>query len=314
MQQSPRFGTILLCYIAVVVCSMTAQGPEAHTLQPDSVTPKTMSLETALKPLTNTKVATIGLSARVVETDEEFSLNGSKQLPTMSVYKFPIALYMLSLVDNHKAELSERVHVTAAEWMEKTYSPLGERCSRRDTMLRLDTLIRAMVGESDNNACDIVLKRCGGTTRVQRYIRDLGFVNAEIGATEREMHKNYKTAHRNRLSAIESSKLLQKFFQKQILSPASTEVLYQYMRNSANPANRIVAGLPEGTEVAHKTGTGAGPKNRVIAANDVALITLPSQRHLALSVFVSDTDLSFDECYALIADITRVIWKSFSTK
>jgi beta-lactamase class A len=77
------------------------------------------------------------------------------------------------------------------------------------------------------------------------------------------------------------------------------------MTDTENPPNRIVAGLPAGTRVAHKTGTWGRA-----AMNDVGIITLPGGRgHLALAVFIRNLTVPDSVNARVIAAITRAVWE-----
>ena len=46
--------------------------------------------------------------------------------------------------------------------LENTYSPMLRLYGKRDFTIRLDSLLRYSVAESDNNACDIIMRLAGG--------------------------------------------------------------------------------------------------------------------------------------------------------
>lgn len=60
-----------------------------------------------------------------------------------------------------------------------------------------------------------------------------------------------------------------------------------------------------GTVIAHKTGT-AGTFNRLTrATNDAGIITLPNGKHLAITVFISDSHSSDEKRDLTIANIGK---------
>jgi beta-lactamase class A len=90
-----------------------------------------------------------------------------------------------------------------------------------------------------------------------------------------------------------------------VLSPASRRRLMHLMTETANPATRIVAGLPAGFTAAHKTGTWGGGGVSV-AVNDVGLIRPPGRgRPLALAVMVRGATAPDSAVDASIAAATR---------
>jgi len=77
----------------------------------------------------------------------------------------------------------------------------------------------------------------------------------------------------------------------------------------SNPGSKGLQGLlPNGTVVAHKTGT-SGTQNGITAAtNDIGIITLPNGKHFAIAVFVSDSPADEKVREAVIAKIAKAVW------
>jgi beta-lactamase class A len=99
--------------------------------------------------------------------------------------------------------------------------------------------------------------------------------------------------------------LLRVFHRGAGLSPASRDLLLRLMQESVPGAQRIKGLLPQGTLVAHKTGT-SGTVNGVTAAtNDVGIVTLPDGRHMAVVVFVSDSKGTLAAREGVIARMAR---------
>jgi beta-lactamase class A len=83
-------------------------------------------------------------------------------------------------------------------------------------------------------------------------------------------------------------------------------VLFDMMSRAQTGQKRIVAGLPGGTEVLHKTGTGNN------AVNDVGLITLPGKHgHIAIALMISDSKLATTEQERVVAEVTKAIYEAW---
>ena len=54
-----------------------------------------------------------------------------------------------------------------------------------------------MVAESDNNACDILIRWLGGVIKVAAYSRKIGLRQTEILVTETEMNRNVRLQYAN---------------------------------------------------------------------------------------------------------------------
>ncbi len=94
--------------------------------------------------------------------------------------------------------------------------------------------------------------------------------------------------------------LLAKIFRKEILDPASCDLILDIMLKCQTGAGRIKGGLQPGTPVAHKTGTIAG------SFDDCGIIYLPDGRgHIVLTVWTKNFLGKTEDVEALIAKIAR---------
>ena len=106
--------------------------------------------------------------------------------------------------------------------------------------------------------------------------------------------------------------LLTKFYQGKILSKANTDYLYQVMQETTTGKNRMVKLLPQGTPVAHKTGTSETKDGMTAATNDVGIITLPNGKHVALAIFVNDAYADSDKLEDVIARIAKAVYEEYA--
>jgi len=84
------------------------------------------------------------------------------------------------------------------------------------------------------------------------------------------------------------------------MKPESADLLLDIMRRCQTGQTRLKGILPEGTEVAHKTGSIGG------TTNDVGIVTLPDNTgHVAIAVFVKASDKPVAERERAIAEIAR---------
>jgi beta-lactamase class A len=75
------------------------------------------------------------------------------------------------------------------------------------------------------------------------------------------------------------------------------------------------AGLPEGTELAHRTGiSGTNENNLRAAMNDIGIIKLPNGQHLIISVFLKNITETKENTEKIIADLTKATWNYFTKK
>lgn len=273
-------------------------------------------LKKEINAITNDKNATVAVSVTGIDFPLHFeNKNGEKKLPMLSVFKFHIALAVLNKVDQGKLKLDQPIFIKKADLLENTWSPIREKYPNGNIEMPLSELIKYTVAKSDNNGCDLLLRLIGGTETVQKFINNKGIKNFTIKADEAQMHKGYEFMYWNTTTTNDSNLLLMNFFDGKVLSKNSTVFLMKTMIETTTGTNKIVAQLPKGTPVAHKTGSsGKDEKGLTIAENDIGIITLPNGKHYAISVFVSDSMETEETNTKMIADISKRVFDYFSKK
>lgn len=273
-------------------------------------------LKKEINAITNDKNATVAVSVTGIDFPLHFeNKNGEKKLPMLSVFKFHIALAVLNKVDQGKLKLDQPIFIKKADLLENTWSPIREKYPDGNIEMPLSELIKYTVAKSDNNGCDLLLRLIGGTETIQKFINNKGIKNFTIKADEAQMHKGYEFMYWNTTSTNDSNLLLMNFFDGKVLSKNSTSFLMKTMIETTTGTTKIVAQLPKGTPVAHKTGSsGKDEKGLTIAENDIGIITLPNGKHYAISVFVSDSMETEETNTKMIADISKRVFDYFSKK
>ena len=273
-------------------------------------------LKKQINAITNDKNATVAVSVTGIDFPLHFeNKNGEKKLPMLSVFKFHIALAVLNKVDQGKLKLDQPIFIKKADLLENTWSPIREKYPDGNIEMPLSELIKYTVAKSDNNGCDLLLRLIGGTETVQKFINNKGIKNFTIKADEAQMHKGYEFMYWNTTTTNDSNLLLMNFFDGKVLSKNSTSFLMKTMIETTTGTTKIVAQLPKGTPIAHKTGSsGKDEKGLTIAENDIGIITLPNGKHYAISVFVSDSMETEETNTKIIADISKRVFDYFSRK
>ncbi|BAT56650.1 putative beta-lactamase (plasmid) [Nostoc sp. NIES-3756] len=264
-------------------------------------------LRDRLEQISQAAQGRVGITATVLETGETVTVNGDQQFPMQSVYKFPIAMAVLAQVDKGKLKLDQKIQIEASDIVQDSRI-LDENSQGREYSLA--ELLQYMVSESDSTACDALLRLIGEPQRATKYLRDLGVDDIVIANTENEIQfaQDPSLQYRNYATPDAAVNLLRAFHQGRGLSESSQTLLRQWMTKTSTGSNRIKALLPEGTVVAHKTGTSATIDGVTAATNDVGLVTLPDGRHLAIAVFVSDSTANNAIREEVIAKVTRAVW------
>jgi beta-lactamase class A len=252
----------------------------------------------------------VGATALLVETGQRWSVHGGERFPMQSVYKFPIAMAVLHLVDSGKLTLSGMVSVSKSDLVPSAlHSPIRDE-HPEGVDLSVRELIRFAVAESDGTASDVLMRLAGGAQSVEGYLRVLGISGIAIATTEKEMSTGPMVQYRNWATPDGMADLLGAFQEGRGLSAGSRGLLMDVMVGSHPGPKRMKGLLPAGTVVAHKTGTSGTSDGLTRATNDVGIITLPDGRHLAVAVFVADSRAAEEVREAVIARMALAAWKA----
>jgi beta-lactamase class A len=226
-----------------------------------------------------------------------------------SVYKFPIAMAVLAQVDRGKLKLDQKIRVEASDVLQGSRI-LDEKSQGRE--FSLAELLKYMVSESDNTASDVLLRQVGEPRIVTEYLRGLGVNNIVVANTEKELGQDTAVQYRNYATPDAAVVLLRAFHEGKGLSKSSQALLLQLMTETTTGPKRIKGLLPDGTVVAHKTGTSSTVNGVTAATNDVGLVTLPNGRHMAIAVFVSDSGANDAVREEVIAKVAKAAWGAWS--
>ena len=254
------------------------------------------------------KNALVAVSVMNSKGKTEVNINGNKKVPMLSVFKFHIALAVLDLVDRGILDLEQNIFVKKSELLENTWSPIRDKYPNGNVNIPLREIIEYTVSQSDNNGCDILLRLIGGVDTVQKFIESKGIKDFAIKYNEEEMNKNGKSIYSNYTTANASSRLLQKFYNGEIISESSRDFLFRIMYETSTGADRLISLLPPDVIVAHKTGTSGIVSGIQAATNDVGIIILPDDEYYTISVFVINSKENTSTNEKIIANIAKTVW------
>jgi beta-lactamase class A len=310
---------ILLPLIALLPLFWACENksPQSNSTPPpvDSTAqaPAHAALRARLDSITGNYPATVGIAVMHLEGRDTLTLNNSHHYPMQSVYKLPLGMAVLKQVDEGKWTLDQKVKVTPKELLRNTWSPARDKYPK-GADLTLEELLDFTVSQSDNNTCDVLFRLMGGCAKVDSMIHGMGIKAMNIVYTEEEMAKEWERQYTNWVEPMALVQIMDGLHHHKLLSDSSTNFLMGLMVQSPTGPKRIKGLLPEGTVVAHKTGTGSqNPEGLISATNDTGIITLPDGKHVALAVLVSDAKgKTYDDNERVIAEVALAVYEEFS--
>ncbi len=273
----------------------------------------TSSLATAIRQVIAGKSAHVGVAITAPDGRELLTINGKDHYPMMSVFKFPLAVYVLHKVEAGELSL-DHVYAFRRASLAVTFSPMRDDHKGKDFKLILREILAYTVSKSDNNGCDFLFQLIGGPEKVNSYIHSLGILDIQIASVEGQMAKSKEAVYGNWVTPSAANRLLQVVFEKHVLAPDNEKLLWSMMlMTNVTIKDRLCGPLPAGTVVAHKTGTGATYEGHLNPAiNDIGWIVLPDGRRFILSVLVTDTREEDAVNARIIAEIAKAAWDYFN--
>jgi|SRR6185312_12491407 len=274
------------------------------------------SLRIKIAKLTEPALGKVGIAIMNIESGDTITYNGKLHLPMQSVFKFPIAMAIMSKVDSGKLSLNKKIHLSKSDMIPETYSPLRDKYPAGNVDISIRDLLSYMVSQSDNVACDALIKFLGGPKAVNNYVHGLGATGIQIVVNEDSMHKARDVQYNNWCEPQQMIYLLYSFYEGKYLSKNSTALLYKIMTETTTSPKRIRGLLPKDAVVAHKSGSSGTYTDGVTpATNDVGIITLPNGKHVILAAFVSDSHAANDSIReTVIAKTARLLWDNAAKK
>jgi beta-lactamase class A len=278
-----------------------------------SVNAQHMALRFAIDRIARAQHGRVGVAINLLENDDSLTYHNNERYVLHSVFKLAIAMKMLREVDKGHFKLDQQIHISKADLPDtSSYSPLRDKYPNGDVDVPLELLITYMVSQSDNLACDKLLKLLGGTAPVEDFLQTMGVGPISIKVSEAQMAAAWPAQYSNWCQPYTQIELLRIIYRHSLLSPASNNYLSRILLATSTGPRRLKGLLPQGTPVAHKTGTSpTNAQGLSPATNDVGIIILPNGRHLAIAVFITDSTDPLVTRELVIAKIARAAHDEF---
>ena len=276
MSRPARSGFVVAVGVAATL-SGAAASPEASKPQPGDG-----ALAQRLRAASRSVGGTVGIAIIHVETGRTVEVQGARPLPLYSVFKLPLAVAILKDAEDGRLRLDQKVRITPGRGgagRAGEHGPL-EAADGADHPRAARALHRAQRQHLDRQAA---WSWRAVPAPLTRRLSALGITGITVRRSVREFLTDRAAPHGNTASALDLARLLSRMQKGEILRADSRQTLFGFMAAATTGLQRLRAGVPAGTPVADKTGSGPGGS----ATNDVGIITLPDGSHVAVAVLVS---------------------------
>jgi beta-lactamase class A len=276
-----------------------------------SVAPKigTSPLALRLERFLHPPGGTIGVAYLNLETGMSFAHDDDAIVHAASTMKVPLMMALFQAIDDKQLRLDQSIAVrnqfqSLIDGSTFTLDPKEdgdpELYQAIGSTRTLEELIRRMIVRSSNLATNLLIEQIGAS-RVQDLMLSLGAYRIKVRRGV-EDDKAFTAGINNLASAGDLLIALAALIKGDTFKPESTAKMIDFLK--AQEFNeKIPAGLPEGTVVAHKTGDITG------FHHDAAIVFPPGTKPYIL-VIVTQGYADEKAANHAISEVSRVIWES----
>ena len=270
------------------------------------------AMQTAFDKYTRNLKAKVGVAV-IVNDRDTIEVNGDREFPMFSVFKFPLALAVAEYSDKKGGQLSDVINIDSKSLIPDTWSPMLKKYGQQLSRMSLRELLEWSLQESDNNAADILLNYVGGLEGLNSLMQDLNFPpSITIGASEEDMHRDNYKSYLNRSNPKDMASLFNRFNNELRNRSKSFAEIGKMMENCNTGTDRLQSPLNSTDAIlGHKTGTGfITPDSIISALNDCGYVNLPDGSHYSIAVFVADSPYTPEETTRIIAELSKIAYSS----
>jgi beta-lactamase class A len=253
----------------------------------------------------------IGVAALDLSSGRTIQVLGDQRFPMASTSKVAIAATFLEGVDQGRWSLTSEFPLmipVASTPFSSAVAPV-----REGAYMSAERLIELMLTRSNNYATDALLKVVGGPAAVNAWVRRAGIqdwqIDRDIATLVRDdgaIDPAQVIDTRDSATPLAMVRLLAGLYEGKWLSTSSRDVLLGAMGRCITGKQRIRAGMPEGVQVLHKTGSLSN------TSSDIGIIETPEGRTFAVAIYVTGQG-GRPGREARIASIARTIYDGYLT-
>jgi beta-lactamase class A len=280
-----------------------------------------------------------------LQTNAAWYWNISQPFPLEGAFILPVAVSAMAELEAARLQLTEKVTVRGTD-LSPPYSLISQSWLDTKPNFAMNVsvadLIALAVEFNDNTAADVLMKLIGGPGAVTAWLRGKGMTEIRIDRYAREVEVEisgmpsfraawrtpaafaaareatpvgerqsamnaYLDDPRDTTTGLDAMTFLAKLARNELISKASSDVLFKTMRQTRNGARLLAAGLPPGADFVHKAGLSVSDLGFTPAYSDLGLVTFKNGRRFAMAAFLAGSTAAPAERERLFADASRLM-------
>lgn len=270
-----------------------------------------VSLQEELYAFIDSVPGTVGVA--FVSEGDTVTVNNGVHYPMMSVFKMHEAMTVADKLEKQGISLDTLLSINRGDLDLDTWSPMLKEYPAENFTVPVSKLLEYAVTRSDNNASNLLFRHIVSPTETDAYIRSIAKdTTFRVQYSEAEMKANHSLSYCNYTTPLSAALLIKQVMEGSIIGKNYQDSIRQYLSAVTTGQDRLGV-VVDGSDVvlfAHKTGSGyRNEAGQLIAHNDVGYFRLRDGRSYALAVLIRDFAGTEAEASAIIADISRLVYR-----
>lgn len=183
-----------------------------------------------------------------LKSGRDWTYHPDDLFPSASLVKVPVMICVFAKIHDGEMTLHDiltlRRHNRVGGSGSLKWQPDGSKFT-------VTELLKHMITESDNTATNMLIEAVG-MGYIQQEFPKIGLLYTGIYEEGMSLRGGH-VAHENYTTAHEMAMLMEKIYRGEMIDKTSSQLMIDFLK-LPRPASRLAKGLPQGWEIAHKTG------------------------------------------------------------
>lgn len=228
--------------------------------------------------------------------------DGDSRFPLMSTFKTLACAKLLADAEQGHSSLNSTVVIKQQDLV--TYSPVTKQ--QVNQSFSLQQACRTTLATSDNTAANIVLNGIGGPIAFTDFMRSIGDDATRLDRLEPFLNEAAKGDPRDTTTPTAMVKSLDALLYGDFLSESSKQQLTQWMKDNRVSDSLLRAVLPEGWQIADKSGAGGNGSRGIVGS-----VWKQNRAPILVSIYITQSQVPFKQRNQAIAEIGDAIFKRY---
>jgi beta-lactamase class A len=277
-------------------------------------------------------------AAIITPTARHYSGKGQR-FSLQSVMKMVVSMAALDAVDRGLWKRGQKFTFQRSD-LSLSVQPMMDRLgNKKQVTVTLEECIELTVTQSCSAAGDFLVRKLGGTKVVNAFLQKNRIIGMSVDRQERDLqtsikgltwrpefvdpakldaavarvseakrdaaYKRYQADPRDTTTPEAMGLLLQKLVTGKLLSPQSTKYLMSVMERTETGPDRLLAGVPKGWKLGHKTGTSGSRFGVTCALNDVGFVRNASGEWVVIVAMLRNSIASDEDMAATLSKVAK---------